>query len=161
MILSLIVWLLTNLNGLHPFHVSVCDVEHDAETKALQITHHIFLDDLEEALRKRHDNTLDIINPKNEADRDAFIEGYVMDHFSILVNSKPRIGNYLGHEFEEDALYCYIEIEGIKKLKSVNVRNTLLTDIFDDQVNLVHIKVDGKIKSFKLDKKNPSGQLNY
>ena len=145
----------------HPYHVSVCDVEHDIETKALQITHHIFLDDLEQALRKKYNTTLDIVNPENIDDRDRQIENYVTENFVVEVNGKLKPGKYLGHEFEQDALYCYIEVEGVKKLKNISIKNSVLMEIFADQINLVHIKVDGKIKSLKLDKKNNTGQINY
>jgi hypothetical protein len=161
MVLGFIIWMIAGVNSLHPFHVSVCDVEYDTESRALQITHHIFLDDLEEALKKKFDSKFDITNPQNEQERDRYVETYIMEHFAVVVNGKPQEGNYLGHELEEGAMYCYIEIEGVKKLKSLLVKNTLLTDTFDDQVNLVHVKVDGKIKSLKLDKKNFSGQLDY
>jgi len=161
MILGFIIWMLAGLGSLHPFHVSVCDVEYDRESKALQITHHIFLDDFEEALKKKYDSSLDITKPQNELERDRYVKTYLLDNFTVEVNGKLQESNYLGHELEDGAMYCYIEIEDVKKLKSLLVTSTLLIDAFDDQVNLVHVKVDGKIKSLKLDKKNFSGQLDY
>lgn len=161
MILGFIIWISTSLGSLHPFHVSVCDVEYNRESKALQFTHHIFLDDFEEALKKKYDSSLDITKPKNELERDSYVKTYLMDNFTVEVNGKSQDSNYLGHELEEGAMYCYLEIRNVKKLKTLSVKNTLLTDTFDDQINLVHVKVDGKTKSLKLDKKNASGKLDY
>ena len=112
-----VIWYLIiagNLN-FHPYHVSVCDVEYNADAKALQITHHIFLDDLEETLQKKHEGLLDIVNPSNQAERDRLIEEYVMEHFAVSINGKPKVGTYLGHELEKDAILCYIEVAGGKK----------------------------------------------
>ena len=161
MVLQFIIWMLAGLSSFHPFHVSVCDMEYDTDSRALQITYHIFLDDLEDALKKKYDSRLDIINPRDEQQRDLWVESYLMEHFRVEVNGKPQEGNYLGHELEEGAMFCYIEIEGVKRLKSLKVSSTILTEIFDDQVNLVHVKVDGRIKSLKLDKKKYFGQLEY
>jgi hypothetical protein len=161
MILGFIIWILSGVGSIHPFHVSVCDVEYNREGKALQFTHHIFLDDFEEALKKKYDSSLDITKPQNELERDRYVKSYLLENFAVEVNGKPQESNYLGHELEDGAMYCYIEIEDIKKLKSLSVKNTLLIETFDDQVNLVHVKVNGKIKSLKLDKKNISGQLDY
>ena len=136
-------------------------MEHDAASRSLEITHHIFLDDLEEALRKVYDPKLDIVYPGDKEKRDEYIKNYIMEHFSVKINGKLMEPTYIGHEIEEDALYAYIEIKGVRKLNEILVRDNLLTELFDDQINLVHIKVDGKIRSLKLGKKNDSGQISY
>lgn len=161
MIIGFILGVVASLGSMHPFHVSVCDVEYSQESKALQFTYHMFLDDLEEAIKKKYDPTFDILNPQNEMNRDEYVRAYLLEHFTIEVNGKSQESNYLGHEQDEGAMYCYIEIEGVKKLKSLGVKSTLLTDTFDDQINLIHVKVNGKTKSLKLDKKNFYGQLDY
>ena len=38
--------------AIHPFHVSVCEIEFDQKTEALQITQRIFLDDIETWVKK-------------------------------------------------------------------------------------------------------------
>ena len=161
MIISLVFNIVAFVGTLHPFHVSVCDMEHNEKSKSLEITHHIFLDDLEEALRKKYDPVLDIVNPSDESKRDEMLKEYILEHFTVFVNGKLQDGRYLGHEIENDAMYCYIEIEGVKRLKSISVSNNILMEIFDDQVNLVHIKVEGKIRSLKLDKREFSGMIDY
>ena len=162
MAIGVIWWLITAVNlNFHPYHVSVCDVEYNADARALQITHHIFLDDLEETLQKRYEGLLDIVNPSNLMERDRLVEEYVMQHFSVSVNGKPKEGSYLGHELEQDAILCYIEIAGIKKIKKISVNNSLLTEQFEDQTNLVHIKIQGETKSLKLMKGNASGEIVY
>lgn len=161
MIISLFLWSVLGLNALHPFHVSVCEVNYNSESKSLQIIHHIFLDDLEQALRKIYDPQLDVVNPKDPEKRDQYVESYIIEHFSIEVNGKPMEVTYLGHELEQDALYGYIEITGVKKMNNISVKDNIMTELFDDQINLVHIKVDGKTKSLKLDKKNDTGQISY
>ncbi len=162
MMIGAIIWLLVTFNyNLHPFHVSVCEVEFSAKNKSLQITHHIFLDDLEEALKEYSGKPLDIINPKNQLERDRLIKNYIMENFSVKVNGKSTPGNYLGNEMEEDAMYCYIEIKGVKKIKELEITNTIMMSKFEDQVNLVHVNYLGKIRSLKLGRNYSTDRLTY
>lgn len=157
-----IIWLLVTFNyDLHPYHVSVCDVEYNAAAKSLQITHHIFLDDLEETLVAYGGKPLDIINPESKLERDKLIEAYILENFSVTVNGKLNTLEYLGHEVEGDGLYAYIEMKGVRKMKSISVSNTMLMSKFDDQVNLVHVNYQDKIRSMKLTRKHRSDQFSY
>ena len=162
MMIGVIIGLLVTFNyNLHPFHVSVCEVEFSASSRSLQITHHIFLDDLEEALTEYSGKPLDIINPKDRIERDKLIKSYVLENFSVKINGKSPENNYLGHELEEDAIYCYIEVKGVKKIKEIEVTNTMMISKFDDQINLVHINYQDKIRSMKLFKNNITDRLTY
>ncbi|MEQ8811807.1 MAG: hypothetical protein RIE59_22250 [Imperialibacter sp.] len=146
----------------HPFHVSVCDVEFNDKTKALEISQRIFLDDLEEALRKKSGwTTLDVVNPSDKKRFDALMKEFVIENLSIEINNKPVKLSYLGHETESDAIWCYLEVTGVNNLTTIGVENSVLIDTFPDQVNLVHVKKEGKIRSLKLYRDNIKGSIDY
>ncbi|MEQ8414586.1 MAG: hypothetical protein RIB71_08960 [Imperialibacter sp.] len=146
----------------HPFHVSVCDVEFNDKTKALEISQRIFLDDLEEALRKKSGwTTLDVVNPSDKKRFDALMKEFVIENLSIEINNKPVKLSYLGHEMESDAIWCYLEVTGVNNLTTIGVENSVLIDTFPDQVNLVHVKKEGKIRSLKLYRDNIKGSIDY
>lgn len=154
------VWVLASF--VHPIHVSVTDIEFDEERKALEITSHIFLDDIEKHIRiLKKEPYLDILKPGDKYTTDGLIKNYLADRFAIKVNGKPVDYNYLGFEREAGAIFVYIEVEKVKKLKSISVRNETLLALYDDQVNLVHVKVDGKIRSLKLEEGNEEDSLEY
>ena len=162
MMIGTIIWLLATFNySLHPYHVSVCDVEYNSENKALQITHHIFLDDFEEALTQYGGSPMDIINPSSKLERDALVEKYVTEHFEVFVNGKIKEWEYLGHELEEDAMYCYINVPGVRKIKEIKITNSMLMTKFEDQVNLVHINYQEKVRSMKLSRQLRTDALSY
>jgi hypothetical protein len=144
------------LVALHPFHVSVCDVVVNSEAKAVQISQRIFLDDLELALNNNYGMRLRIDDETTSARRDSLIDLYLQEHLKVMVDGKAKTGNYLGSEFEEDGIWCYIEIEGVKKVKAVQVKSTILYGEFDDQANIIHFSAGDYEKSVKLDEKNPS-----
>lgn len=158
----MLVAVLTLCSFMHPIHVSVCDIEFDQERKAIEIVQRVFLDDIENAIRKRETAPhLDITQPDNGKTTDEMIQSYLVSHFKIKINDTPRAYHYLGHEIEGDALYVYMEIEKVKELKSITVFSDILTEVFDDQVNLVHIEVEDDISSMKLTPKHTIDTISY
>lgn len=140
---------------LHPFHVSVCSIHYAHEDESLQITMKIFADDLEEALNEppyRSDGEpyLDVLNPKDPQIIDDKVEQYIRKHFELAVNSEVVEPVFLGYELEDLAMWCYLEVTKVKKVDTIKIRNSILTESFDDQVNIVHIDYHDTIKSMKL-----------
>ncbi len=58
--------------------------------------------------------------------------------------------NYLGFEEEVESVNIYLESEPIKTPKKVETAVSMLYNLFDDQINIVHIIVNGKRQSHKL-----------
>jgi len=146
---------------LHPFHVSVCEIEYDEETKALQISERVFLDDLEETLNKVYNVRIDVVNPENKAYLDSLIQEYMMNHLKITIDGKQKKRKYIGHEIEQDALWCYIEYYGVKKMKSVSITNTIFFELYDDQNTLIHFNYNGKTKSKRLTITKPTEVFEF
>ena len=57
--------------------------------------------------------------------------------------------NYLGFEINQEATDIYLESDKIPAVKKVDVEVSLLHNLFDDQINIVHITVNGVRKSEK------------
>lgn len=146
---------------IHPFHVSVCEIQYDEETKALQITQKIFLDDLERGLREYSGEKFDITEKASEDKVNRILEAYYPEKMQVFVNGKFRGFQYLGFEIEEDAMWCYLEIEKVRGLKSLQVTNTILFETFEDQSTILHIQKSGKIRSFRLSNDETSAQLTF
>lgn len=138
---------------LHPFHVSVCDVEFNREAKAIQVSQRIFVNDFEQALNKKFNLNLVIDDTATASLRDSLISVYLQDNLTIYADGKQKEPDFLGTEFEEDGIWCYIEFDGVKRAQTIVVESTILLDLFDDQANIVHFKVGEYEKSVKLDKK--------
>ena len=136
---------------LHPFHVSVCDIEYNEEARSIQVSQRVFLDDLEQALNKRFGINLDIANPATVTYRDSLIQVYMFENLHITVDGKEKKRAYIGNEVEEDGMWCYIEYAGVKKFKSFVVTSTVLLEIFTDQANIIHYKYGDYERSTKLD----------
>jgi hypothetical protein len=146
---------------LHPVHVSVSEINYSEKDKALQITSRIFIDDLELSIRNaRKDPELDLIEPKGVT-TNQLLEAYLKDHFKVKLDGKPQKLKFLDHEKEDVAIICYIEIENVKKFKTIEVFDDVITETHDDQSNLVHVTYKGPIKSARLMRDKPSETFKF
>jgi hypothetical protein len=146
---------------LHPLHISVTEVNHDEKDKSLEIMSRIFIDDLETTMRKRLNSPdLDILNPKDKT-VDAMMRDYFNEKLIVSLDNRKHPLNYLGHERDGDVFIFYIEVPKVKKWKTIVVTNSVLTEIFEDQSNLVHVTRGEVVKSLRLNKDNPAGTLSF
>jgi len=155
MMISLFLVWLKLLGALHPFHVSVCDIVINSEARSIQISQRLFLDDFELALNNSFKMNLVIDDQSTSGLRDSLIGLYLKEHLRILVDGKEKAASYLGSDFEEDGIWCYIEIERVKKAKEIQVTSSVLFSEFDDQANIIHFASGSYEKSVKLDEQNP------
>ena len=152
MIHNLLILIPLFFTSLHPFHVSVCDIEFKKDSKSVQVSQRIFLDDLEQTLSKKFKINMIIDDITKIEYRDSLIQVYLFENLNITFDGKEKKRVYIGNEVEEDAMWCYIEYSGVKKFNSVEVRSTVLLETFDDQGNIIHFKHENFEKSIKLDK---------
>lgn len=159
---SLIFSIILAFNILHPLHVSVTEIEYDANNKALEVIMRIFLDDLENSIRNDLNKPeMDITAPGPQYTTDQLIEDYLQKHFKLNVNGKELPYEYLGHEVELPVIFMYVQLSNIKEVKNITIYNDMIMETYDDQANLVHVKVNGKIKSLKLSTDKKQGSLDF
>lgn len=146
---------------LHPLHVSVTEIELDEKDKRLEIMMRVFADDLETTLREHlKQPEFDISKPTTPA-LDAIMKEYLASRFKIALDNKAVQSKYLGHELEGDAFIFYLEVPGIKKLKTIQIQNNIIMEVFEDQSNLVHVTVRGTVRSLRLTKNVPTDKLAF
>ena len=141
--------------------MSVVEINHNATDKTLEISCKIFTDDFEKILSKNYNAKVDLINPPNKTAMDTLVKKYLLSHLSIKADGKPLSFRYLGFENEGEAAYSYIEVENIPALRKLEISTNLMHDLFDDQMNIIHIIVNGNRKSNKLDFPNKETVFSF
>jgi len=142
---------------LHPIHISVTEISYNEKSKSLQVTSRVFIDEMELGVRtQRQEPELDILEPKNNLTTKQLIASYLAAHFKIKIDGRLAKVNFLGHEKEDLSFVCYLEIENVKKIKTLEVFNDIITEIHDDQSNLVHVTYKSPVKSARLTRENTS-----
>lgn len=145
----------------HKYYVSVTQIDYVKEKQAIQVTSRIFIDDFERLLQERYDDKIILNTGKDEKEIDLYIEKYIKSKFKIKVNGAVANYKFLGKEYEDDIIYCYIEIENVNEVKSFEVENRILFDLFNDQKNIVRTYINSKHKTFVLIPENDKGLLNF
>lgn len=145
----------------HKFYVTVTQVNYIKEKQSVQIISRIFIDDFEELIRQRYDEDITLDASKEEMLIDFYIERYLQEKIQIKINDSIKKLVFIGKEYEDDIIYCYLEIENIKAIKSFEITNQILFDLFDEQQNIVRTNINSKNKSFILISQNDKGVLNF
>ena len=152
---------LFSFTSAHKYYVSVTQINYVKEKESVQITSRIFIDDFENLLRKRYDENITLAT-KNELEIvDTYIEQYLNKKIKIKINNKPAKFNFIGKEYDADIMRCYLEIEGVKTINSIQITNQLLFDLFEEQQNIVKTKINSKQKSFLLILQKDNALLNF
>ncbi|MEM0994130.1 MAG: DUF6702 family protein [Bacteroidota bacterium] len=149
----------------HDFHLSKSVIEYNAAEESLEVTLHIFLDDLEATLFEGGiQEKLNLCTEKEHEKGETYVEYYLRRSFRLMVNGKEVEYNYLGKEISEDfqAAWCYIEVPKVGKIENLGVKNTILMELYEDQRNIVQIKVPNeKPKFFMFDRKYNEEFVTY
>ncbi len=160
-LLFLIALPLLAFTTVHKFYVSATNIEYNEKQRSLQIISHVFTDDLEDLLQTRYSESLTLIKGNEHPAADEFIQKYFGDKFRITVNGGQRAVNYIGKEYDKDQLLVYLEVEDVEPIKSIGVENSILTDLFPEQKNVIKVEYGGKIKSLLLMRDSPGGTLKF
>ncbi len=66
---------------------------------------------------------------------------------------------FLAKEYEDDVLVCYFKMPSSGKIKALTIYNTILTEQFSDQQNLLHTNINSNKKSFLFTNTNKEEKL--
>jgi hypothetical protein len=135
---------------LHKFYVSVTQIDYVPNKKRIEITSRIFIDDLEKALTKKYQKKPNITSSNELPEAEEWIKTYIKEKIKVSINKKPQVIEYLAKEVEGDVLIIYTKIAISKKINTFEIYNSLLTETFQDQQNIVHTNINSNKKSFLL-----------
>lgn len=135
----------------HPLHVSTTDVNFNAKDSQLEVICTIFTDDFELALEKQFHTKADLSKPDMHAAMDALVKNYINSHLQLKTSPAALPLSYLGFEINREAVNVYLESGKIATPKKIDAQVTLLQSLYADQLNIVHMTVNGTRKSTRLD----------
>jgi hypothetical protein len=137
--------------GPHPFYISITEINHNSKDKILEISCKMFAEDFEQTLEHNYKTELDLSNQKYKATLDKLVADYITKHLHLVADGKAAPLQYVGFEVQKESVYCYFQVNNITSLKKLDITNTVLHDFNDGQINIMHVVVNGKRQSTKLD----------
>lgn len=147
----------------HDIHISKCEINYNEDSSYFEIATQIYIDDFQKVLTKIGGSDLRLCTDKEAKNADAFISQYLDQRLSITLDGKLLKQKLIGKEPSDDALavWCYIEAKAPKSFSQLKVKYSALMDLYDDQKNIVNLKVHGKIGYFLLNTKSFEQTVNY
>ena len=147
---------------LHDFHLSKTDVNYNPSDHTLEVSVHVFIDDLERAILQSGADSLFLATSAEHPQADEYIADYLRIHITIEVDGKAIPLSFIGKEESPDllAFWCYLEGVDVPTPTSVSLSNDVLTEVFDDQQNMVVFTSPGFRKFQLLNKAKPMTTLN-
>ncbi len=132
----------------HKYYVSVTEVY--VKNDKLEIIIRAFPDDMENILRDDYHISPDF-STKETGD---YLKMYLQRKFKVSIDSIEMPIHFLGSTLQDGFLVLLLEVPVNKSFKSVQIKNTLLMDLFDEQKNIIHFLYENKKESFILTKRD-------
>jgi hypothetical protein len=145
----------------HKFYVSVTQIDYVPSKKRVEITSRIFIDDLEKGLNKRFNKKVNLTSAKELPEAEELIKSYLKEKIKISINKKPQNIEFLAREVEGDVLILYTKIAISKKINTFEIYNSLLTEVYTDQQNIVHTNINSNKKSILLTNTELQEKIDY
>jgi hypothetical protein len=131
----------------HKIHVSVTYLEFNQAKQTVEIVVRVFTDDLENALSQRAKRAVKIDPATADKDRRVgdLVMAYLRSNFELRNKTGRQVAlSWNGIEGQMDMFWLYFKGRMPGGLEGAQVRNKIFCELFDDQVNIVNAKHQGK-----------------
>ena len=146
---------------MHPFFVSVIDINHNEKEATIEISVRCFTNDLEKMIAADTKTTIDLSAPSQKNKGDALLKAYLTKRLNLSVNGNKSTLDYVGFEIQKESTWTYFEIKNIKQLNQLNVLCEILFGVNDQQINIFHVNAKGVRKSYELIFPKNTTQFNF
>jgi hypothetical protein len=150
--------LLTSFN-FHKFYVAIYQINHEPRKKMIQVTARFFVDDMNDALEKKFSVKTFLGEQKETAEDENLLKKYLSEKLQLKVNGEKKAMNFHSKELENNVLICYISFKDVTKIKALEVENTILTELYEEQQNIIQTNFNGEKQSLLLTSEKTKGML--
>lgn len=137
----------------HDIHLSLCELRWNEDSGAFEVSLKVFIDDLELALSRQGVSGLSIGSEKEAKEANQRIADYINRHFKISIDGSNLTAEFLGKELSDDylAVWCYFQFTAdLFQARKCMISNDVLLEIYDDQRNIMDIRMDDDHKAYTI-----------
>ncbi|WP_299337288.1 DUF6702 family protein [uncultured Psychroserpens sp.] len=149
------------LSSAHKYYVSVMQLTYVEDKQSVQMISRIDVADLEYTLQERYDKKITLTDINEHPMVDEYIKKYLNQKIEIKINTQDTPFNFIGKEYENDLVVCYLEIENIKAVNTIEISNSVLFDLFPKQKNVVKTKINSKTNNLIFTTEDRNQYLNF
>lgn len=144
------------MSSAHKYYVSVTQLTYVKEKQSVQMISRIDIADLEYTLQERYDDHVKLTTIDEDPKMDELITRYLNSKIKVKINTKETPFNFIGKAYDNDLVVCYLEIENIEAIHTIEISNMVLFDLFPKQKNVIKTKINSKVSNliFTTDDRN-------
>ncbi|WP_445722782.1 DUF6702 family protein [Flavobacterium sp.] len=146
---------------MHKFYVSVTQIDYVAKKNRVEITSRIFIDDLNKVLEKKYNKKIHLASNREIPEAKDLVKSYLKEKMSVSINNKPVEMQFLSTEIDNDVLICYLKVSFSEKITTFGFENSILTEMFSDQQNLLHTDINDEKSSYLLTNSERTAFLKF
>ena len=144
----------------HPTYVAVVQIDYTSQDKFVTLLCKTFIDDLELALQKKFTNKESIANPSDAKTIVREMDDYVKSHLQIKINGSHAGFSITNYKIDENnSVAIYFRINNIESINKIEITDTVFYELYDSQIQIIYVTVDGNRKSNKL--RNPASKVAF
>jgi hypothetical protein len=139
--------------SMHDFYVSMSELEYNEESQKFELSCRIFKDDLELAINHTHSPHGVIVDDQMNR---HLVQTYLKDKIDFKVDQVEQGLDFIffaldGSAPTETVFLIFHTKNNFGAFKHLSFSNSILFEIYDDQINMIRIKIDGQRKSKNLE----------
>jgi hypothetical protein len=145
----------------HPVHVTLTSIDQVQGTDSMKVFFRMYYDDF---LRdyKLYDPGCDIekLSVNESFPADLMIK-YFNDRVHIYVNNKRLAGKIMNMKIQDNEIFLNLLFRSDKDPKKIKIRNQILTELYNDQTNMVFISVNKNEQAMRLTPEHDKESLSF
>jgi hypothetical protein len=142
----------------HEYYLSIANLKFDENDKALEMSVWYFGDDLLQALRKEEGKEIEW--EEEDSSTEEVLKKYIGGRLYLKeINSNKLQFQWVGLKFKGDLVYVYLRYP-MEQMRDLRLHNSVLTEYFGEQKNVVHFQVNERNNTYYFDKKSTEVKLN-
>jgi hypothetical protein len=143
----------------HPMYIAVAEIDYNSSDKYATVVCKTFSDDLILALQNQYHKIVNFETPENEKKLSSEMEDYIKNHLQLKINGKATNLVFTNYKKEDNAVLIYFRINNIYDIKRFEVTDTIFYELYNKQIQIVYITVNGNRKSNRIT--NPESKLAF
>lgn len=155
-----LVLMLSSFKAMHKYYISNTQIEYVEAKKSVQIITRVFTDDFENVLKQRYDDDF-TFDDEDAKMIDFYVEKYLGEKLKVKIDDNYMPLIFIGKEIEMGIVKCYLEIENVERINTLEITNQTLFDLFEAQQNIIKLNINAQKKSVVLTKQNDGAVLNF
>ena len=92
---------------------------------------------------------------------DAEVKKYVNANVAVAVNGANKSLTFTGSQVNGESVFVYYEAAGISDISSLKIKNSILTNVYPKQVNIVNVSYKGNLKTVNFQKGKETQDVDF